>query len=142
MICAGPQASPHWRPMKSKPQLLCWLTCDGVHIDPATGKPTILGVFSNINALRFPVSHPHLVWFLSLIDCSAGEHRLRISFGMGPSGMKPVVERPFESPGPTQQINLINEIRGLTFPMPGDYSIVVEIDDEVLLTTGLTVGGR
>lgn len=126
--------------MKSKPQLLCWLTCDGVHLDPATGKPTILGVFSNINALRFPVSHPQLVWFLSLTDCAAGEHRLKISFGLEDAAAKPVIERPFESPGPTQQINLINEIRGLTFAMPGEYAIIVEIDDELLIATSLTVG--
>ncbi len=126
--------------MKSKPQLLCWLTCDGVHLDPATGKPTILGVFSNINALRFPVSHPQLIWFLSLTDCAAGEHMLKISFGLEGSAPKPVIERSFESPGPTQQINLINEIRGLTFPMPGSYAIVVEVNDELLVTTDLTVG--
>jgi hypothetical protein len=44
--------------VNSKPQLLAWLLCDAVHIDPGTGKHTILGVFSNIMAKRFPVVHP------------------------------------------------------------------------------------
>ena len=39
------------------------------------------------------------------------------------------------------RINLINEIRNLTFPAAGEYSLLVEIDDEVLLATNLTVTG-
>lgn len=125
--------------MHSKPQLLCWLTCDGVHMDPGTGKHTILGVFSNIKAQRFPVSHPFMVWFLTLTDCAAGQHRMRISVGLEPGQKQTLIERPFESQSPLHRINLINEIRNLTFPAAGDYSIVIEIDDELVLATSLAV---
>ena len=125
--------------MQSKPNLLCWLTCDGVHIDPASGKHTILGIFSNIRAHQFPVTHPFMVWFLTVTDCAAGPHRMKISLGLDATNPTPLIERPFESQGPLQRINLINEINHLTFPEPGDYSIVIEIDDEPLLATNLTV---
>lgn len=125
--------------MQSKPQLLAWLMCDGVHIDPATGKHTILGVFSNIRAQRFPVTHPFMVWFLTLADCSAGPHRLRIALGLDPTKVAPLIDRPFESPGPIHRLNLINEIRNLSFPQPGDYSIVIEVDDEPILVTSINV---
>jgi hypothetical protein len=125
--------------MHSKPQLLAWLTCDGVHIDPGTGKHTILGVFSNIKGHRFPVTHPFMIWFMTLTDCAAGEHKVRISLGLDPQQMQPLLERPFESQSPLHRINLINEIRGLTFPRPGEYSILIEIDDEPLLATSLSV---
>jgi len=125
--------------MNSKPQLLAWITCDGAHIDPATGKHTILGVFSNIRAKQFPVTHPLMVWFLTLTDCSTGKHQVRISMGTDPTSMHPLMERSFESPDPLQRINLINEIRNLTFPTPGEYSILVEVDEELILATSLTV---
>ena len=125
--------------MHSKPQLLAWLTCDAVHIDPATGKHTILGIFSNIKAAHFPIVHPVMMWFLAITDCSAGEHRMKISMGLNPTALQPLIERPFESPGPLQRINLINEIRHLNFHSPGDYSIQIEIDDEPLLMTSMTV---
>lgn len=125
--------------MQSKPQLLCWLTCDGVHIDPATGKHTILGVFSNIRGRQFPLTHPFMIWFLTLSDVAAGPHRIRILLGLDPTRLQPLLERPFESDGPLQRINLINEIRNLTFPQPGDYSTLIEIDDEPLLATSLIV---
>ncbi len=127
--------------MHSKPQLLAWLTCDAVHIDPGTGKHTILGVFSNINARQFPVTHPFMVWFLTLTDCAAGTHKMRLSMGLDPTRMQVLIERPFESASPIHRINLINEIRNLTFPAAGDYSILIEVDDEPLLATNLTVSG-
>src|ERR1035438_878520 len=87
MICQLPppasNSAPVDRPnVNSKPQLLAWLLCDAVHIDPGSGKHTILGVFSNIMAKRFPVVHPHMVWFLTLTDVAAGPHVMRISIGL------------------------------------------------------------
>jgi hypothetical protein len=125
--------------MHSKPQLLAWLTCDGVHLDPSTGKHTILGVFSNIRAHRFPVTHPFMIWFMTLSDCAAGPHKIRILLGSDPTQMQSLLERTFDSPGPLQRINLINEIRNLSFPQAGDYSIVIEVDDEPILATSLAV---
>ena len=127
--------------MQSKPQLLAWLTCDGVHIDPGTGKHTVLGVFSNIQARQFPVTHQFMVWFLTISDCAPGEHKMRISMGLDPTRMQVLLERPFIAEGPLQRINLINEIRNLSFAGPGDYSLLIEVDDEPLLATNLIVSG-
>jgi hypothetical protein len=125
--------------MQSKPQLLAWITCDGVHVDPGSGKHTLLGIFSNIRARQFPVVHPHMIWFLTVADVPTGEHKLRISLGLDDTKLAPLIERPFRSEGPLQRINLINEIRNLTFPAAGDYSITLEIDDEMILATNITV---
>lgn len=127
--------------MNSKPQLLAWIMCDGVHIDPATGKHTILGVFSNIQAKRFPVTHPFMIWFLTLSDCATGKHEVSISMGRDPTRMQPLLKRAFESPHPLQRINLINEIRNLAFPEAGEYSILIEVDEEPILATSMHVLG-
>ena len=113
--------------------------CDGVHIDPSSGKHTILGVFSNIRAHQFPVTHPFMVWFLSVTDCAPGTHRVKISIGLDPTDLKALIERNFESSGPLQLINMINEIRNLSFSGPGEYSLLIEVDDEPLLGTHITV---
>ena len=125
--------------MHSKPQLLAWVTCDGVHIDPGSGKHTLLGVFSNISARQFPVTHPFMIWFLTLSDCTPGEHKIRVSLGLDATNPQPLIERSFAAQSPLHRINLINEIRNLTFPAPGDYSIMIDVDDEPLLATSLTV---
>lgn len=113
--------------------------CDGVHLDPASGKHTILGVFSNIKARAFPVVHPFMIWFITLTDVAPGEHHIRISMGLDPTNPVELIYRPFESQSPLHRINLINEIRNLSFERPGDYSILIEVDDEPLLATNLTV---
>jgi hypothetical protein len=123
----------------SKPQILAWLTCDGVHIDPATGKHTILGIFSNIHARKLPFTHPYMVWFLTVSDVPTGKHQIRISMGLDPMNLQPLIEREFESKGPLQRINLINEVRNLTFPQAGEYSILIEVGDEPLLATNIHV---
>ena len=125
--------------VQSKPSLLAWITCDGVHIDPASGKHTILGVFSNIKARSFPVTHPYMVWFLTLTDCQPGVHKIRMSMGLDPTNLPELLHREFESQSPLHRINLINELRNLRFEQPGDYSIVIEIDEEPILATSLTV---
>jgi hypothetical protein len=144
MICPRPGPASNSAPVdrknvNSKPQLLAWLLCDAVHIDPSSGKHTILGVFSNIMAKRFPVVHPHMVWFMTLTDVAAGSHMMKISMGLDPTDPKPLIERAFESQGPLARINLINEIRNLSFQQPGEYSILIEIDEEPILATSLTV---
>ncbi|MCF7762015.1 MAG: hypothetical protein K9M98_16050, partial [Cephaloticoccus sp.] len=105
------------------------------------GKHTILGVFSNIQAKRFPVTHPFMVWFLTLTDCATGKHEIRISMGRDPTNMQPLLKRGFESPHPLQRINLINEIRNLTFPEAGEYTILIEVDDDLILATSMNVLG-
>lgn len=125
--------------VQSKPQLLVWITCDGVHLDPASGKHTILGVFSNIKARSFPVVHPYMVWFMTLTDVSPGKHRIRIAMGLDSTQPTELINREFESQSPLNRINLINEVRNLTFPQAGEYSIVIDIDDETLLVTSMNV---
>lgn len=125
--------------MQSKPQVLAWITCDGVHIDPGSGKHTLLGVFSNIRSRQFPVIHPFMIWFLTITDVPAGAHKIRISLGLDPTSLTPLIDREVESTGQLQRINLINEVRNFSFSQPGDYSILIEVDDEPLLATSLTV---
>ncbi len=125
--------------VQSKPQLLAWMTCDGVHIDPSSGKHTILGVFSSIRARQFPVVHPFMIWFLTVTDCQPGKHTVTISIGLEPTNMMKVIEREFESQNPLQRVNLINELRNCSFPQAGDYNILIEVDDEPVLATNLSV---
>jgi hypothetical protein len=125
--------------VQSKPQLLAWITCDGIHIDPSSGKHTILGVFSNIKARSLPVVHPYMVWFLTLTDVQPGRHWIKLSMGLDPTNLSGLMKREFESQSPLHRINLINELRNLRFDQAGDYSILIEVDEEPLLATNLTV---
>jgi hypothetical protein len=62
-----------------------------------------------------------------------------MSMGLNPSNTTELLHREFESQSPLHRINLINELRNLRFETPGDYSIVIEVDDDPILATSLTV---
>lgn len=125
--------------MHSKPLLLSFVTCDGVHLDHGTGKYYLLGIFSNIRGRQFPVIHPQMFWFIVLTDVAVGEHTLKVSLGI--PGEEPVmqIQRPFESKSPLHRIHLINEIKNLKFEQAGDYGAVLEVDDEPILVTSFGV---
>ena len=125
--------------MSTQPQVLAWITCDAVYADPATGKQTLLGIFTNLKAKKFPVSHPRMVWFLSFSDLTAGKHQLKISIGLPMEESRTIIEKEFESENAAQRINLINDIQGLQFEKPGNYAIVIEIDEHVVLASTLPV---
>ena len=125
--------------MSTKPQILAWITCDAVYVDPATGKHTLLGIFTNLKAKAFPVSHPRMVWFLSFSDLTTGKHQLKISIGLPMEDSRSIIEKEFKSESPAQRINLINDIQGLTFEKPGQYGIVIEIDEHVVLASTFPV---
>ncbi|MGC9450096.1 MAG: DUF6941 family protein [Oceanipulchritudo sp.] len=125
--------------MPARPQLITWITCDSVHIDPATGKHYLMGCFSNLRARQFPATHPRMVWFLTLTDLKPGRHQLRLSYGRDMESVNKLIEREFESRTPLDKINLINELRNLRFEGPGLYQILIEVDNEPLLVTSLRV---
>ncbi len=125
--------------MSEKAQILSWITCDGVHVDAATGKYYLLGVFSSLRGAKFPIVHPRMFWFLTLCDVATGNHTLRISLGIVTETPVPIVKRDFESRSPLQRIHIINEINNMKFQKPGDYSVLIEIDDEIVLASSFPV---
>ena len=80
-----------------------------------------------------------MVWFLTLTDLKPGKHQLRLSYGQDMESIRKLVERSFEARNPLDKVNLINELRNLTFEEPGTYQILIEVDDEPLLVNSLTV---
>jgi hypothetical protein len=124
-----------------KPQMLSWMVCDAVHVDPATGKYYLLGVFSQLHVRQFPAQHPRMVFFLSVAGVSAGKHKLSVSYGLPMEEQTKLFDREFEAQNPMQRISLISELQGLGFKKPGNYAISVDIDDENLLVTSLAVTG-
>ena len=122
-----------------KPQILSFLTCDGVHFDNASGKYFLLGVFSGIRAIKFPVTHPRMYWFLTLTDVPAGTHKLTVSMNLPTESAKPIIKRGFKSRSPGDRIHIVNELNNLNFETPGDYGIVVDVDDDLLMATSFQV---
>jgi len=118
-----------------------FLTCDAVHVDPATGKHTILGIFSSLRGKDFPIVHPKMVWFLSLSELTKGEHHLKMSIAdlTGELDTRVIIDRHFDAPDPLVKVNLVNDIHRLKFVEAKNYSIVVEVDGEIVFVDSFPV---
>ncbi len=123
----------------SKPQLLSFITCDNIHVDPTTRKHTLLGLFSGIQVVQFPMVHPRMFVFITLSEVSQGEHSCRLSLAL--PGEEPLFEheQQFKSGGPLQRIHLISQLQNMKFERDGDYGFMVEIDDDPILVTNFSV---
>ena len=128
-------------PLSTKFRVNSFITCDGVHIDPATGKHSLLGIFSSLRAKNFPVVHPKMTWFLSLSELRKGTHHLTISMADPTGELEPkvIIDRDFEAPDPLHRVNLINDIHRLKILKAKNYSIVIEVDDEIIFVDTLPV---
>ena len=62
------------------------MMCDGVHIDPTSGKHYLMGTFSSIRVRSFPALHRRTVWLLTLTDVPVESHQLKILMGIPMEG--------------------------------------------------------
>lgn len=127
--------------MNSKPQLLSWITCDHVHVDPSTGKQFYLGAFSGLGSREFPLRFPQFFGVLTITDVPVGKHSLKISMGYSTEEPKEILNQEFESKSPLQRINLVHLFRNVEFPQPGEMAINIEVDEQPLLLTSLMIQG-
>jgi len=118
---------------RPQPEVLALLVCDQIITDRITGKQSLIGMFSVIHALKFPVMHPQLAVFTSLTG-GHGEYELMIRVVDSNEQRRPLVEGKgkvgFASP--LAIANLALQFHGLTFVAPGEYRVQL-FGDGVLL---------
>ena len=61
------------------PVLVAFIVCDQVIQDRLGGKHTLVGIFSNITAERFPATHKSPWLYAKMIDCE-GNYDIRVEF--------------------------------------------------------------
>lgn len=124
---------------KPRPVALAMILCDYVIEDKHSNKKSLIGIFSNINAKKFPASHHRMNVFISLCDghgeyngelrCVKADDETEVSTMKGPV--------PFPDPHAVLEFNF--ELFGLAFPEPGDYIMQFLCDDEILIQRKLTL---
>lgn len=131
----------------AEPYCLAMVLCDAVHRDPATGKFTLLGTFSNFSAKSFPTKVRFSIYFA--ITDGMGLTTLRIQACEASVGYVDA-RNENEEPGRVflaqTQIDLGNPLavfeQGIGFetiiPTPGLYHCELWAGNEVLMTRRFT----
>lgn len=116
------------------PVVLAMIICDAIHQDPATGKCTLLGTFSTINARQFPAVHRHLAVHVALTN-GHGKTRIRLTLIGLDENQTPLFSREglisFADPRMVAELNF--SLSNLSFPQPGEYRLQLHANEELLM---------
>ncbi len=113
--------------------------CDVAHVDQATGKLNVIGIFDRIRSKKFPFTHRSCV-IAAKIACQEGEHTAVFHFkdSADEDIMPPSPPAKFVSP-PLGTNTVIVEVKGLRFPKEGFYEIQMFVDDQFAKNTDIIV---
>ncbi len=122
------------------PVVKAFLICDQVIHDAQTGKKTLVGVFHELRADRFPAVHP-VLWIYANLTDARGQYSFEIRFVdvdrnkvLG-NGTPP----PITIPGPLQTTELSAQLRNVQLPGPGTYEFHLVTNDELIATKAIRV---
>lgn len=110
------------------PIALAMLLCDGLHVDPGTGKKTILGIFTSVGSMVYPFKLPQFVVFVSLTD---GRGKMPVEVRVVKMAIEiddpdtTVASTKLEMPveDPLAVIDFAMVLQGVEFPEPGEYRV-------------------
>ncbi|MDD4909825.1 MAG: hypothetical protein PHR44_04005 [Candidatus Omnitrophica bacterium] len=130
--------------MKNKPNPipLAMVLCDMVIDDRKTGKKSLVGIFSNINATKVPCIHPRLNVFISLTEGN-GEYAGKLKC-LYVDKDKTVAELagPILFQSPHQIIDFNFELCGLPLVAFGNYRFDFYCNEELVISRKFTVSQR
>jgi hypothetical protein len=117
------------------PVVKAFLVCDQIIHDAQTGKKSLIGVFHELRADRFPATHP-VLWIYANLTDAHGKYAFEIrlvdvaqSRVLG-KGTPPEIE----IPGPLQTTELSAQLRNVTLPEPGTYEFHLLANEELIAT--------
>jgi hypothetical protein len=123
-----------------RPEPLPILLCDHVHLDPATKRKTLLGLYPHVVAESFPHAMPP-VWLYVGFTGAWGTLTLSVRVH---DGSKMLFEAGAQLQGgdPDSTYELTVPLRGLKFPAPGVYVIEALAGGVVFAARELRVTAR
>ena len=127
--------SPAGQPL---PIIKAFLICDQIIHDAQTGKKSLIGVFHELRADRFPAVHP-MLWIYANLTDARGRYKFEIRLVeishnevLG-TGNPP----PIDIPGPLQTTELSAQLRNVTLPREGTYEFHLWANDQLVATKAI-----
>lgn len=121
--------------MNSLPQVNALLLCDQVIVDKFTGKKTLVGIFENINARKFPIHHPSIHVYANLTDAK-GTYKIKVAIDDLSTGTEvgEAVIPELTLNDRLQTNEIIMNLQGLRFEHEGKYALNLYINSEIVAT--------
>lgn len=122
-----------------KPICQALIVCDQFITDAVTGKKTLVGVFNSLGAAQFPCVHPKFCVYVALTN-GRGEYAAELKLiNEGNQNLIVKAQGKISFPSPMDMLELNFEFVNVRFPDPGQHTIEMYCDDELLTERRFTV---
>jgi hypothetical protein len=122
------------------PVCKAFLVCDQVIQDAQTNKKSLIGVFHELRALRFPAVHPALWVYANLTDARGRyEFEIRLLDVARSTILGKGAPPPIDIAGPLQTTELSAQLRNVTLPSEGTYEFQLVANGELVATKAIRV---
>jgi len=117
----------------TKPSPIALVVCDNIYQESG-GKTALVGLFNNIKARKFPVTHARLCVYVSVTDIRQNtKFRLDIVHSETDQPIVNLQGPPPKGADPTSICDFRFQIENAIFPEPGRYYIRFFGNDHILL---------
>ena len=125
-----------------KPIGIALIICDRVIIDAKTNEKTLVGIFNQINAQRFPAVHPRLSIFVSVTGGRGNvKGEIRCFNESSPDKTVFGASGPISFVDPNHVFEITFELRNVGLPEPGVYNVQFLCDGELVFLRRFHVQG-
>ena len=115
------------------PKANAMLICDHVITEVGTNKKSLIGVFENINTIKFPIIHPLLAVYIKL-TAAKGQYRFRIELVDLNNNLvlgKAEIPQDIHINNPLGTHELVFNLGGLKFNNPGQYEFRIFANEKI-----------
>jgi hypothetical protein len=114
--------------------------CDQVIQDAQTGKKSLIGVFHELRAQRFPAVHPVLWIYANLTDARGRyEFQIRLVDVARNSILGKGAPPPIDIQGPLQTTEISAQLRNVALPSEGTYEFHLVANGQLVATKAIRV---
>jgi hypothetical protein len=119
---------------KPKPIPLAMVICDMVIEDRLTGKKSLIGIFNNVNALKFPCQHPSINVFFALTEGIGTYKGCLRCVKLDTNEVIMNINGPIPFPNRLAAVEFNFDIKNMSFPAEGQYIFELLCDDQLVIS--------
>jgi len=117
-----------------RPIINAMLVCDQVISEEGSHKKSLIGIFGNISAVKFPCVHHSLYVYIKLTEAN-GKYKFHlelVDLETGSDIARTAIPDEIEIKNPLISHDLVFNLRGLKFDRPGKYEFRIFANEEIV----------
>lgn len=125
---------------QQSPYVLAMIISDSIYIDPSNGKKSLLGMFSTVFGVNFPIRLPQIIVYAAMTD-GRGKTPIKLQMIDADEERGPIFESrlEFDFTDPRLVAEIVSGFQNVEFPAAGEYRLQLFACDTLILERRIIV---